>query len=98
MSGWDKKDFRWNNDKLLLNLRKHGVHFNEAASVFLDPFAVFKEDGDHSDDENREWVIGYSEEKRLLIVVHVEYEGDIIRIFSARKVAGKERKLYEEHQ
>jgi uncharacterized DUF497 family protein len=71
------------------------VSFEEAATVFLDPFAVTYADPDHSDDEGREITIGQSARRRLLFVSHTRH-GDRIRIISARKATRKERKQHEE--
>ena len=64
------------------NLRKHGVSFEEASSVFFDPLSVTGEDPDHSRTERRLVTFGVSSRGRLLIVAHAE-RGDTIRIISA---------------
>jgi hypothetical protein len=89
--------FEWNAQKAAANLRKHGVSFVEAATVFLDPFSATAEDPDHSADEARFLIFGTSSMGRLLAVGPAEC-GDSIRIITAREVTRSERKLYEESQ
>lgn len=81
--------------KARANLRKHRVSFEEAATVFLDPFAVTYPDPDHSTDEFREITIGHSSQQRLLFVSHAQ-RGDRTRIISAREATRKERTQHEE--
>ena len=84
--------FEWDEAKYAVNLRKHGVKFEEAAEVFFDPENRI---GDASvNDEFREYVIGYSLSKRVLLVVFVE-RGLRTRIISARKATSREREQYE---
>ena len=88
--------FTWDGKKAEGNRRKHeGVTFEEAATVFRDPQAYIFEDDEHSDEEYRELIIGYSERNRLVIVSFTEDE-DVIRIISARKATRHERRAYEE--
>jgi uncharacterized DUF497 family protein len=77
------------------NLRRHRVSFDEAATVFLDPYAVSGLDPDHSVVEERYTTFGYSRLGRLLAVCHTHGPG-ALRIISARRVTRGERKLYEE--
>jgi hypothetical protein len=77
------------------NLRKHGVSFEEAATVFLDPLAITFPDPDHSDEEDREITIGLATKHRVVFVSHSQ-RGDRTRIISARKATQKERRQYEE--
>ncbi len=88
-------DFEWDPRKAEINLRKHGVSFTEAGTVFGDDLAITVPDPDHSDDENRYIAIGWSNRRRLLIVAHTD-RGDRIRIISARELTKAERKEYEE--
>jgi uncharacterized DUF497 family protein len=88
--------FEWNTQKAVANLRKHGVSFDEAASVFFDPLSVTAVDPDHSKDENRFVVFGLSSLGRLLAIAHTE-RVDALRIISAREVTRSERKFYEEN-
>lgn len=87
--------FEWDARKALTNLVKHGVSFEEATTVFIDPLARIFDDQDHSVAESREIIIGHSRKQRLLIVCFIE-RGDAIRIFSARKATNIERQDYEE--
>ena len=87
-------DFEWNTNKAESNLRKHGVSFQEAASVFGDDLGITVYDPDHSKDEDRYITIGWSDRRRLLIVSHTDRE-ERIRIISARALTPSERKDYE---
>jgi uncharacterized DUF497 family protein len=87
--------FEWNTQKAVANMRKHGVSFDEEASVFFDPLSATAADPDHSHDETRFVIFGMSSLGRLLGVAHAE-RGDAIRIISAREVTHSERKFYEE--
>ncbi len=89
--------FTWDRRKDLMNTRKHGVSFEEAASVFLDEHARFIEDPDHHEEE-RFILMGMSTEGRILLVCHCERHNDVIRIISARKASPQERNSYEEHR
>jgi hypothetical protein len=88
--------FEWDRDKAAANLRKHGVSFDEAGTVFNDALARIFDDGDHSADEAREIIIGHSILNRLLLVCFTERRQDVIRVFSARCATRKERRKYEE--
>lgn len=77
------------------NIQKHGVSFDEAATVFLDPLALTFPDPDHSGGEDREITIGYTTRHRVVFVSHCQ-RGDRIRIISARKTTRRERTQYEE--
>jgi uncharacterized DUF497 family protein len=88
-------DFQWDLGKARSNLRKHGVSFDEAASVFFDPLAVSGNDPDHSIDESRYVTFGLSSRRRLVAVIHT-VRADSIRIISARRATRNERRLYEE--
>jgi len=87
--------FEWDQDKANLNLRKHGVSFHEAATVFADPLSVTYHDPDHSWTEDRYITVGTSRSERVLIVAHTDRRGNI-RIISARKTTRQERRHYEE--
>lgn len=76
-------------------MQKHGVSFQEAATVFGDPLSDTFDDPDHSIDEQRFLIIGASEKGRLLIISHTD-DGEITRIISAREPTRGERGLYEE--
>ncbi|WP_211232819.1 BrnT family toxin [Desulfatirhabdium butyrativorans] len=87
--------FDWNPKKAQKNIEKHGVSFDEAATVFSDPLSMTYDDPDHSYEENRYIIIGLSSRSELLFVSHSESE-DTIRIISARRLTRKERKQYEQ--
>jgi hypothetical protein len=87
--------FEWSAGKATENLRKHGVSFEDAADVFLDPLATTFPDPDHSTDERREITIGHTIRQRLVFVAHCE-RGKRIRIISARMATQSERQQYEE--
>ena len=87
--------FEWDKEKAIANAAKHGVSFEEAASVFGDSLAITFPDPDHSEGEKRLLTFGVSQEDRLLAVVHTE-RGRAIRIISARKTTRRERGIYEQ--
>ena len=89
--------FEWDKRKAEANLRKHGISFDEASTVFDDPLAAIFDDDDHSINEMREIIIGHSINNRLLIVFFTERVKDAIRIISARLATRKERNDYEEN-
>lgn len=87
--------FEWNPSKAATNLRKHGVSFEEARTVFFDDFAVQFFDEEHSRDEERFVMLGMSSRTRILVVCHCERaSGGIIRIISARKATRGEVTFY----
>jgi len=87
--------FEWDPRRASANLRKHGVSFDEASSVFGDEQALVIPDPDHSDDEDRFVLLGLSSALRVLVVVHCfREEEDVIRIISARKASRAETKNY----
>jgi uncharacterized DUF497 family protein len=87
--------FEWDSDKADLNVRKHGIDFFEAVSVFADPLSLTIADESHSVDEHRFNDIGRTNQGHLLVVVYAQ-QGDVIRIISARKATKNERAQYEE--
>ena len=87
--------FEWNPEKAEDNVKKHGISFEEAATVFYDPLSLTIPDPLHSDDENRFIIIGWSNEQRLLVVTHTDRD-EKIRIISARSASPKERRDYEQ--
>ena len=87
--------FEWDVNKATANQGKHGVSFDEAATAFGDPLSVTILDPDHSSDEERFILIGYTYLGSLLVVVHTE-RGQRIRIISARQATANERREYEE--
>ncbi|XWK86094.1 MAG: BrnT family toxin [Phormidium sp.] len=86
-------EFEWDANKAESNIEKHGVTFEEAAEAFFDPF--YQSGDATANNEQRDFIIGYSLEQRLLLVVYVE-RGKRNRIISARPATRNERKLYEE--
>lgn len=85
--------FIWDPRKAAANVRKHGVSFEEAATVFADPLALAVED---AVDPGRTLLIGMSERERVLLTVYTDIDEDTIRIISARRATSHERKNYEE--
>ena len=87
--------FEWDPKKAAANLRKHGVSFEDAKTVFADESARIIDDPDHSEDEDRFVLLGLSSSLRMLVVCHCyRAEGNVIRIISARKAEGRERNSY----
>ncbi|MGH7233059.1 MAG: BrnT family toxin [Nitrospiraceae bacterium] len=89
-----KLSFEWDERKARANLKKHKVGFDEATTVFTDPFSITIHDPDHSGHEQRYIDIGSSDKGRVLVVVYTE-RGSIIRLVSCRKATPSERKRYE---
>jgi uncharacterized protein len=87
--------FEWNPDKANSNLKKHGVSFNEASTVFNDPLSVTFPDPDRFYGDERYVIIGLSSVNRILIVPHTD-RADRIRIISARQATRKEQRFYED--
>jgi len=87
--------FEWDEEKAEANLRKHGVSFEEAKTVFNDPLAITIPDPGHSINEDRHVDIGASWRGRVLIIVYTE-RGSSIRIISCRRATKSEREVYEE--
>lgn len=96
--------FEWDPAKAAINLAKHGVSFDEASTVFADPFSSAFPDPGHSLGEERLVIFGLSHRGRLLAVMHTERreaddeapEAEVIRIISAREATRRERTAYEE--
>ena len=86
--------FEWDEEKAKANLKKHGVSFGEATEVFYDPNALEDYDSEHSNEEERFFIIGMSS-RRLLYVVYAERAGDVVRIISARKANKAGQENYE---
>jgi uncharacterized DUF497 family protein len=89
--------FEWDPAKAADNVARHGVSFEEAATVFRDPLSATGPDPDHSFDEERFVTFGISTSGRLLVIAHTE-RGDTIRIISTRPATAGERKIYEEDE
>jgi hypothetical protein len=90
-----RPNFEWDENKTEENLRKHGVSFDEAETVFDDPLSITISDPDHSIGEERFIDIGESNKRRILVVVYTE-RGKKTRLISARRATRAERKKYEE--
>lgn len=88
-------EFEWDDRKAASNSRKHGVSFEEAATVFGDPLAITFADPEHSEGERRFLTFGLSRSSRLLVIAHAE-RGRDERIISARLMTRQERRIYEE--
>ena len=87
--------FEWDPKKAAANLRKHGVSFEDAQTVFADEHAKLIDDPDHSGTEDRFVLLGLSSSLKLLVVCHCcRLEGHVIRIISARKAEGREKNSY----
>lgn len=86
--------FEWNDNKAESNALKHGITFEEAVTVFADPYLLFTEDSKHSQGEEREWAIGEAENSSIVVVIFT-MRGKQIRIISARKATKKECQRYE---
>jgi uncharacterized DUF497 family protein len=88
--------FEWDEAKAKANVKKHGVSFEEAKSVFLDDQARMIPDPDHSAEEERFILLGFSTSLKLLVVCHCFRVGEkIIRIISARRATRTETQIYE---
>ena len=88
-------EFEWDEGKADTNWNKHGVSFDEAATVFSDSLSDTIPDPLHSDEEDRFVTMGLSARGRLLVVVHTDRE-EKVRIISARTATTRERRQYEE--
>ena len=86
--------FEWDPDKAEWNLRKHGISFEEAMTVFFDPLSATFDDPDHSLDERRFVTIGYSSRHLLTVVCHTERRGSV-RLISVRRATKREKKRHE---
>ena len=87
-------EFEWDPEKAAANVKKHGVEFAEAMTIFGDPLELTIADPDHSEDEPRFLSIGLSAGSRLLVVAYTE-RTDRTRIINAREASSQERKNYE---
>lgn len=88
--------FEWDDTKAKANVKKHGVAFDEALTVFADPLARIFDDPDHSEGELRELIVGFSTKPRLLVVGFTERSGRV-RLIHARRATKTERKRHEEN-
>ena len=90
----DGQGFVWNSDKAASNVLKHGIRFERAREVFLDQLARYEDAS--PDDEARQVCLGLTTDYRLLYVVHTIWEGDVLRLISARVAEPAERRRYED--
>jgi uncharacterized DUF497 family protein len=90
--------FEWDDDKAEANLKKHGVSFSDAVTVFEDSLAIVVPDPDHSHREQRLIIIGQASKALLVVVVYTERQDDLIRIISAREPTRRERIDYEKQE
>jgi len=88
--------FEWDPEKAATNFAKHGVSFEEAATVFGDPLAITFADPDHSEGERRLLTFGVSSTQQLLLIVAHTERNRRVRIISARRADKSERRIYEE--
>jgi len=86
--------FEWDRRKAVLNIKKHGVSFEYAATAFGDPLSVTIHDPKHSDDEDRFLLLGETKDKKLVVVAHTDRK-DTIRLINARPATRQEREDYE---
>jgi len=86
--------FEWDRRKAVLNIKKHGVSFEDAATAFGDPLSVTIHDPKHSDDEDRFLLLGETQDKKLVVVAHTDRK-DTIRLINARPASRQEREDYE---
>ena len=87
--------FEWDENKNLINQRKHGISFDEAKTVFYDDEALVIDDPEHSEEEDRFIILGLSNKTNLLVVCHCYRESEtVIRIISARKATKTETNFY----
>ena len=87
--------FTWDPSKARANKKKHGVSFEEAATVFVDEEALLIDDPQHSIDEDRFLLLGLSSQVRLLTVCHcVREDESLVRMISARKATKREQQQY----
>ena len=88
--------FDWDTRKAAANLAKHGIHFEEAVTVFDDPFALVAPAVIHSVGEERHWLIGMGDRGVLVVVFTIRRPGNVYRLISARPASRRERRRYEE--
>lgn len=89
--------FQWDENKNSINRRKHHISFEEAQTVFADVDALIIDDPDHSEQEERFIIMGFSLRANLLVVCHCYRDNDsVIRIISARKATSKETRQYHD--
>jgi uncharacterized DUF497 family protein len=94
--------FEWDIDKAASNVQKHGVSFEEASTIFVDPLARTELDEEHSQNEERFATIGISSSARMLVAWHTERLADdgelVVRLIGARRPTPTERRFYESEE
>jgi len=94
----EDKTFSWSSDKNRDNIKNHGLSFNEAAPVFLDPYLIIKYDAAHSTMEETRWKgIGALNNELLLAIIFTEEKENELRLISAREASKKEKEDYSEN-
>ena len=88
--------YEWDPEKAAENQRKHGISFDEAITVFLDPLALSFDDPDHTSSDRRFITIGMTTNQRVVFVSHADGDNDRIRIISARETTRRETYDYQE--
>lgn len=88
--------YEWDSSKARNNVRRHRISFDEAVTVFLDPFALTFDDPDHSIAERKFITLVTSTRGRVLFVAHADPEQELVRIISARRATPTERHAYQE--
>ncbi|KOR29765.1 hypothetical protein TI05_14780 [Achromatium sp. WMS3] len=92
--------FEWDTRKEVINIKKHGISFEQASYVFADPFALNRYDDEHSEKEEDRWILlGKSLNEIILVVVHTfknDENIELVRIISARKATKKEKHAYQQ--
>ena len=92
-----KIKFEWDKNKNATNKKKHKISFEEARTVFYDENAILFFDEEHSDEEERYILLGYSENLKMLVVCNCYIQNkEVIRIYSARKATKNEQRYYDE--
>ncbi len=95
--GVDQLRFDWDPGKASANLRKHGISFEDAETVFADEDALLLDDPAHSDDEDRAVLLGLGAKFRIVVVCHTLRDtGRTVRIISSRRATRREREQYQE--
>lgn len=90
-------EFEWDEKKAAANLARHGLSFEEAQTIFLDPLARIVEDQVHSTAERRELIIGQTLSGRFVFVCFMQRAPQLVRLISARPGTKKERRNYEDY-
>ena len=87
------QSFVWDGLKAIENRSKHGIIFENACEAFFDPYVEYLDAS--VNEESRIALLGLNRQRKLLYVVHVQRDGNLIRIISARRATSQERDIYE---